>query len=182
MTPGHQATESGQQQGKMSAREATESLRSCKCPNVIPSKQINLQAASVHGFSVKMRKSSLHMRDTAQCIKKRHREAFSDKLKQLEKHRCLWSIIGSFCLPGLSKVSPRRNVKNKIWEKHLTQGYWIRSYKTGLFTFFKNLQTRPSQNIPQQANSYCKLLPGLCPHLPFSHLISEKLFHDDHIE
>jgi len=69
----------------MSAREATDSLWSCKCPNVILSKQISLQSTSVHGFSLKMRKSSLHMQDTTQCIKKRDRAVFSDKLKQLEK-------------------------------------------------------------------------------------------------
>lgn len=39
--------------------------------------------------SLKMRKSSLHMQDATQCIKKRHRAVFSDNLRQLEKKKSM---------------------------------------------------------------------------------------------
>lgn len=66
--------------------------------------------------SLKMRKSSLHMQDATQCIKKRHRAAFSDKLKQLEKKPNAYETplraFASLVLPIFLLV--RRRVINKI--------------------------------------------------------------------
>lgn len=67
--------------------------------------------------SLKMRKSSLHMQDATQCIKKRHRAVFSDNLRQLEKKK-----INAYETPlraFASLVSPifllvRRRPINKI--------------------------------------------------------------------
>lgn len=140
----------------MSAQEATDSLWSCKCPNVILSKQINLQSASVHGFSLKMRKSSLHMQDTTQCIKKRHRAVFSDKLRQLEKKMMLMKHHWELLPPWSYQVCLRDlyiKFEKNIW--HRGTGF---QNKIRLFTVFKELQTLPYQNILQQANSYQKIL------------------------
>lgn len=155
----------------MSAQEATDSLWSCKCPNVILSKQINLQSASVHGFSLKMRKSSLHMQDTTQCIKKRHGAVFSDKLRQLEKNWCLWNITESFCLPGRTKFVWERDLNIKFEKNIWHRGTGFQN-KIRLFAVFKELQTLLYQNILRQANSYQKILTWTLSSSPFNYLIS----------